>query len=864
MTKKSHAFFKALRVATAAVISAVMVFVLGGCSLFRSLLDDGDGSIDFTRSSITLQVGERYNLANIIDCDSTDYTLTSSDPKVVTISGSTVTAKSAGTATVKASTGYDSDVLRVTVKQKQEDSFTVETDGALVQTMGELSEITFMPTAIGSIASSSVAWYVGGRLKEMGYADEPFKYMPTGAGAFSVTAKCGEFTCSLIVRVYYPVTASVECDGELNQTAAPYSDIDFKVRVDGDGNGANPPDYIVWYDNGKIISEGSELVFSYSPAAGRHTIAAEVNGVRVYSTDAVFKGAAATPSAPTVEFDNLFPHVYVRYEVAGAAQVEITSPTGLAATFSQNSAAYKDLFDGNGFDARQVISLCASDSGRRSYRVRVKSLGDGDALTEGEYSEYYTFTQLPSAAKPYLETRCLNGDLYVTSDVEYTELVEYYVNFRSKTVNEPSVSFDCYIAYDMYDKDALWNDAFPIAATSGLYKNIKTTFKNNVMRTSFTVNTVNNPSRKSSAGMFGEGYSKQLHAVLPHINYDENKYRPDSHVFPIDEREYSAAVEYSDELYLAAERGVKPLPQSGSSAETLYELARAALREICSDDMTDMQKAHAIYDWIMWRVTYDTPATEVSSGGEKYSAYYLEGVLGDGSTSIGGVVYPPYAVCDGMSKAYALMCNIEGIPCVRVVGEAGSSIYDLGGHAWNKVFIDGAWYVVDCTWGDSQGSLTLDGNKSSVYELGLHDYLFVTDSDISSTHYEPYMNDESSIVYAPATARRKLNVYKDMTFNDAVIDCYIAGGQNERERMREIARNVAKAYKSRSSVRIAGGVNGGQYAINYQGVEVYSENGFTLSDSAILDVVTAAVNAENSSLTVKVVTYDNIMLILLK
>ena len=395
MTKKSHAFFKALRVATAAVISAVMVFALGGCSLFRSLLDDGDGSIDFTRSSITLQVGERYNLANIIDCDSTDYTLTSSDPKVVTISGSTVTAKSAGTANVKASTGYDSDVLRVTVKQKQEDAFTVETDGALVQTMGELSEITFMPTATGSIASSSVAWYVGGRLKEMGYADEPFKYMPTGAGAFSVTAKCGEFTCSLIVRVYYPVTASVECDGELNQTAAPYSDIDFKVRVDGDGNGANPPDYIVWYDNGKIISEGSELAFSYSPTAGRHTIAAEVNGVRVYSTDAVFKGAAATPAAPTVEFDNLFPHVYVRYEVAGDAQVEITSPTGLAATFSQNSAAYKDLFDGNGFDAGQLISLCASDSGRRSYRVRVKSLGDGDALTEGEYSEYYTFTQLP-------------------------------------------------------------------------------------------------------------------------------------------------------------------------------------------------------------------------------------------------------------------------------------------------------------------------------------------------------------------------------------------------------------------------------------------------------------------------------------
>ncbi|MDE6401820.1 MAG: hypothetical protein K2L54_04315, partial [Clostridiales bacterium] len=576
-----------------------------------------------------------------------------------------------------------------------------------------------------------------------------------------------------------------------------------------------------------------------------------------------FKGSI-TPAAPTIEFDNMYPHVYVRYEVAGNAQVEIIAPSGLTATYSQNSASDKALFDENGFDAGEFITLCSSDTVRRSYRLRVKSLGDGDALTESEYSDYYSFTQLPSAVKPYLETRCLNGDLYVTSDVEYTELVEYYVNFRSKTTSEPRVAFDCYIAYDLIDEEDLWNDAFPIAATSGLYRNIKVTLNGNVLRTSFTVNTVNAPSRSSASSVVLGGYGEQLHATLPHINYDENKYRSDGHVFPIDRIDVTASVAYSDELYLAAQRGVRPVPTSGSAAETLYGMARDVLRKICSDDMTDVQKAHAIYDWIMWKVTYDTLATNVSSGGERYSAYYLEGVFGDGVTSIGGVVYPPYAVCDGMSKAYSLMCNMEGIPCMRVVGEAGSSVYDLGGHAWNKVYVNGAWYVVDCTWGDSQGSIALDGSTKKTYELGLHDYLFLSDDDISSTHYEPYRNNESSIVYTPETARRKLNIYADMTYNGESINCYISSVQNERERIREIADRFAKAYTSRSSINIVGGANGGRYAVDYQGIEVYSENGFSLSDRAILDVVTAAVRAEKPLLTVRAVTFDNILLILLK
>ena len=41
-----------------------------------------------------------------------------------------------------------------------------------------------------------------------------------------------------------------------------------------------------------------------------------------------------------------------------------------------------------------------------------------------------------------------------------------------------------------------------------------------------------------------------------------------------------------------------------------------------------------------------------------------------------------FAVCDGLSKAYVLLCAIEGIDCVKVNGKA-----DGAGHAWNKVYL---------------------------------------------------------------------------------------------------------------------------------------------------------------------------------
>ena len=842
--------------AVAVVLVVAIAALSSGCSFLRNLFTAD--MLSFSRHTVTLQVGDTFDILTILETDTDSYTVSSSDSSVAEIDEDTlvITARAVGTAHITAETSSASDKLKVVVTEKEQDAVLLSSSGELVQTVGKTSLVRFSATATGAPASSdTVYWYVNDRLVKLHASDESFEYTPSGVGEFIITAKCGDVTSDgITVRVFNAVTAEVEVKGELTQDD-PFTDIVFTVTV----SGTDEKSYFQYYEDSKILYEGNLSTYAYKPTAGRHTLSVKVNGQTAYETQAYFRGAVAPTVDSELLYDNMYPHAYLRYDAIGKVKVEITSPYGTQ-EYSQTDSKYADLFDENGFDVGGLIELCATGAVENEYKFRVKSLGDDDAITESEYSAYVTYKQLPEMAQSYLKNVLPCGDLYVTSEIEYVRIVEYYVFFREKTANS-SVKFNCYIGYDRSGSaKELWDEAFPIAATSGVYSGINVYDESGVMHTEFKVDTVNNPTKQLSGGT----RSAQLHAVLPHINYDENKYRPASYAFPIDRITRTAEVEYSDELYLAVQNGVRPVPKTGSSASTVYQKARDILRMICTDDMTEVQKAHAIYDWIMWQVTYDTPATKLDSGSEEYSAYYLEGVFGDGKTYIGNVVYKPYAVCDGMSKAYSLLCNIEGIPCVRVVGRAGKSLRTAGGHAWNKVYLGGAWYLVDCTWGDSHVTFALDG-ASREYELGLHSHLFVTDAMTSGTHFEPYRYDgKTTIRYAPQTAKTPLNVYTDMTVNGVKINCYIAKNENEQTRMSEIAAEFAKAYAKRNTITVPGGENGGVYSVDYQAIEINSENGFSMTDNAVANTVTKAIQAVHRNAKVKVLTLEDTLLVLMK
>ncbi len=142
------------------------------------------------------------------------------------------------------------------------------------------------------------------------------------------------------------------------------------------------------------------------------------------------------------------------------------------------------------------------------------------------------------------------------------------------------------------------------------------------------------------------------------------------------------SVKNSNQLFFALEHRVKPIPVSGSNAEIALNKCKDILRSICDDNMSDLEKVKAIYEYVILNTEYVLPTETENPQVLYYDAFYMEGVLNNGA-----------AVCDGISKTISALCNIEGIRCVRT---ASSS------HAWNEVFVNGKWYTIDATHGNIQ------------------------------------------------------------------------------------------------------------------------------------------------------------------
>jgi len=61
-------------------------------------------------------------------------------------------------------------------------------------------------------------------------------------------------------------------------------------------------------------------------------------------------------------------------------------------------------------------------------------------------------------------------------------------------------------------------------------------------------------------------------------------------------------------------------------------------------------------------------------------------------------------VCEGYARAFKVLCDEAGIPCVLVDGYARNSVSSAGeGHMWNNTEMDDNWYAVDVTWNDPTG-----------------------------------------------------------------------------------------------------------------------------------------------------------------
>jgi hypothetical protein len=126
-----------------------------------------------------------------------------------------------------------------------------------------------------------------------------------------------------------------------------------------------------------------------------------------------------------------------------------------------------------------------------------------------------------------------------------------------------------------------------------------------------------------------------------------------------------------------------------------------------------------------------------------FTTYDLEGRF---SGSCLGALVEPGVVCEGYAKAFKLICDRIGIPCVCIFGNYDQETATA--HMWNYVQMeDGNWYGIDVTWDDYDGKygyeivydFFLKGSKSfftnhtegTEYALAYFTYPTISENDFA-------------------------------------------------------------------------------------------------------------------------------------
>ncbi len=104
----------------------------------------------------------------------------------------------------------------------------------------------------------------------------------------------------------------------------------------------------------------------------------------------------------------------------------------------------------------------------------------------------------------------------------------------------------------------------------------------------------------------------------------------------------------------------------------------------------DTEKARSFYVWIAENISYDVQA-------------FLRGVLKQYTPE--EVLEKRKAVCQGYSGLFKALCDEAGIKCELIPGYSkgygyvSKKAFTNSDHAWNAVYLNNKWHLLDVTWG---------------------------------------------------------------------------------------------------------------------------------------------------------------------
>lgn len=720
-----------LKITLIAAVVALLCAALCGCSLIQGILHP-EGKFALSESEITLKIGETYDVT-LSNGRTDEFTLSTSDKTKVEIYGRTsikAVGKTQTAVTITATNGKgDTAELKVNVDYADVSTVKigVENQYQLLKSGETPKSVDFSATLNdGTNPDTVFSWkFTNGAGEEVATASgKTASYLPTAGEIYFATVTAGGKSatvgfCAVEELLVYLDKYRVGTEEKIVVRARYF---------DNSLLGKTATAY-VYDESGKLFFTADlETIRSNGMGEVNDTIAA-IGKEGNFTLKVVVDGVSREVNF--VVKDNVAAN-HIEVGVSGNLSQTTAELVTFTATLSPAKAdveSVKWYVNDKYYSTGKTFSFKPTNRGEHKVTAEINKITKTKIIVYlSEHDEAWYYASHFHDYGGYAQNR------YITSKEELKNLIFFVLENKIAEIK----FYAGYSTPETVKNDV--SDVRDCVEESGIIPGYSLETSGNEFTIKFrffadeagVFETVNSPEYDAP-----DGFSDAVQNTYSKPHYDNVK---KTRNFYIDGVKETMSVSTSNMLYKAVAWGYKPVFM-GSQAENLkqiYDNAKDALSYIVSDEMSEYEKVHAIYDYIIYNVRYDhdcANAEDAYVSGNlslnekmKYYGYYLEGIFLDKFYK-----KDMHAVCDGKSKAFVLMCGIEGITAVRISGEATSDGKNFGGHAWNKVLLDlngtgdKEWYFVDTTWGDV-------GDDSK--EFLSHAYFLLSDDEVKNTHVE--------------------------------------------------------------------------------------------------------------------------------
>lgn len=720
-----------LKITLIAAIVALLCAALCGCSLIQGLLHP-ERKFALSESEITLKIGETYDVT-LSDGRTDEFTLSTSDKTKVEIYGRT-SIKAVGktqTAVTITATNNKGDTAELKVNVDYADVSTVkigvENQYQLLQSGETPKSVEFSATLNdGTNPSTVFSWKItNGAGEEVATASgKTASYLPSPGEIYfaTVTADGKSATvgfCAVEELLVYLEKYRVGTEEKI-VVHARYFDNSLLEKT--------AMAYV--YDEGGNLISTTELETIRSNGMGEVNDTIAAIGKEGNLTLKVVVGGVSREVNFVVR-DNVAAN-HIEVGVTGNLSQTTAETVTFTATLSPAKAdaeSVKWYVNDKYYSTGKTFSFKPTSRGEYKVTAEINKITKTKTIVYlSEHDEAWYYASHFHDYGGYAQNR------YITSKEELKNLILFVLESKIAEIK----FYAGYATPETVENDV--SEVREYVEESGIIPGYSLKTSGNEFTVKFRffadeaglIPTVNSPEYDAP-----DGFADAVQNTYSKPHYDNVK---KDRNFYIDDVKETMSVSTSNMLYKAVAWGYKPvfMGAQADNLQQIYDNAKDALSYIVSDDMSEYEKVHAIYDYIIYNVRYDhdcANAEDAYVSGNlslnekmKYYGYYLEGIFLDKFYK-----KDMHAVCDGKSKAFVLMCGIEGITAVRISGKASSDGQNFGGHAWNKVLLDlngtgnKEWYFVDTTWGDV-------GDDSK--EFLSHAYFLLSDDEVKNTHVE--------------------------------------------------------------------------------------------------------------------------------